>query len=88
MGGSGVRFDWSRLSQQHLKHPWLLAGGLDATNVDAAMRTLRPWGVDVSSGIESSPGIKDHRKMRAFVDAVRASATPSPQPLSREGRGT
>ena len=71
MGGSGERFDWSQLSRIHIKRPWLLAGGLDATNVDAAVRAVRPWGVDVSSGIDASPGIKDHRKMRAFVDAVR-----------------
>ena len=71
MGGSGERFDWSRLSQQHLARPWLLAGGLDATNVGAAIRIARPWGVDVSSGVESAPGTKNAVKMRSFVDAVR-----------------
>ncbi len=72
LGGSGERFDWSRLAQHDLTRPWLLAGGLTPANVEAAVRDVRPWGVDVSSGIETSPGIKDGTSMRAFVDAVRA----------------
>jgi phosphoribosylanthranilate isomerase len=71
-GGSGKSFDWS-LMPRDLKQPLILAGGLNASNVAAAIRVAKPWAVDVSSGIESAPGVKDHRKMRDFVAAVRAA---------------
>jgi phosphoribosylanthranilate isomerase len=71
-GGSGKSFDWS-LMPRDLKQPLILAGGLNAANVATAIRVARPWAVDVSSGIESAPGVKDHRKMRDFVAAVRAA---------------
>ena len=69
-GGSGETFDWSRLPKSITK-PVLLAGGLTTDNVfDAILATL-PWGVDVSSGIESAPGVKDGDRMRRFVEEVR-----------------
>lgn len=68
-GGGGKSFDWSRIPAG-LRRPLLLAGGLTCDNVAAAIHTVHPYAVDVSSGIESAPGIKDADKMRRFVDAV------------------
>ncbi len=75
-GGSGKTFDWERVQ------PWagiinsisklIVAGGLRPENVQEAIHLLHPWGVDVSTGVENEPGKKDHRKVRAFIQAVRA----------------
>ena len=72
-GGSGRAFDWSRMPSD-LTQPLILAGGLNPDNVADAIRIARPWAVDVASGIERSPGIKDAAKMAAFIAAVRRSA--------------
>ena len=69
-GGSGKTFDWS-MAQRTFDRPVLLAGGLTALNVGAAIRAVRPHAVDVASGIESAPGIKDLHKMQRFAAAVR-----------------
>lgn len=69
-GGSGKSFDWS-LMPRELTQPLILAGGLTPANVAEAIRIARPWGVDVASGIESSPGIKDAQKLADFIAAVR-----------------
>ena len=66
-GGSGKAFDWQVAQQAKDLGPFLLAGGLDPDNVTVAVRTVKPWGVDVSTGVESSPGHKDHGKMRRFI---------------------
>ncbi|MGY0503919.1 phosphoribosylanthranilate isomerase [Luteimonas sp. e5] len=68
-GGSGQRFDWSRLPAQSTK-PVMVAGGLDSGNVFDLITSRMPWAVDVASGIESAPGVKDGDKMRAFVAEV------------------
>lgn len=80
-GGSGKRFDWKQMPQD-LDRPYLLAGGLAPDNVAVAIRTAHPWGVDVSSGIESAPGLKDAEKMRRFVEQVRLADRP---PVLSEG---
>ena len=69
-GGSGRVFDWSRMPSGLLQ-PLILAGGLNPHNVAEAIRIARPWAVDVASGVEASPGIKDAAKMAAFIAAVR-----------------
>ncbi len=65
-------FDWTRVPRDP-EHPIVLAGGLDLHNVAQAIALVRPYAVDVSSGIESAPGIKDAAKMHGFVNAVRAA---------------
>ena len=69
-GGSGHTFDWSRIPAG-IQKPFMLAGGLHPGNVFDAINATLPWGVDVSSGIESAPGRKDGDKMRHFVEEVR-----------------
>jgi phosphoribosylanthranilate isomerase len=69
-GGVGESFDWS-LVPRGLARPLILSGGLDQKNVARAVRAVHPWGVDVSSGVESAKGIKDAGKMTAFVAEVR-----------------
>jgi len=71
-GGSGKTFDWSLLPDG-LAQPLILAGGLHAGNVGDAVRTARPWAVDVASGVESAPGIKDPLRLAAFIRAVRTA---------------
>ena len=69
-GGTGATFDWA-LIPRSLPLPVVLSGGLDADNVEAAVRAVRPWAVDVSSGVESAKGIKDAAKIKAFMNGVR-----------------
>ncbi|MGZ3430081.1 MAG: phosphoribosylanthranilate isomerase [Polyangia bacterium] len=70
-GGSGVTADWSLATAAAAKRPILLAGGLTPDNVAAAIAQVRPFGVDVASGVERSPGVKDPQKIAAFVAAAK-----------------
>jgi len=74
-GGSGVTADWDGAAELAKKYPLLLAGGLTPENVAEAVRRVKPWGVDVASGVESAPGKKDPSKMKAFVQTVRDAAS-------------
>jgi phosphoribosylanthranilate isomerase len=70
-GGTGETGDWSLAATLAGRYPLLLAGGLSPANVAGAVRAVCPWGVDVSSGVESAPGQKDHAALRAFVAAAK-----------------
>jgi phosphoribosylanthranilate isomerase len=74
-GGNGESFNWSLLGMIETKKPWLLAGGLNATNVADALAQTRAQGVDVSSGVESAAGKKDRDKIAAFIAAARRADT-------------
>jgi phosphoribosylanthranilate isomerase len=67
-GGTGETFDWSRV--RGLEKKIIVAGGLDEWNVRAAIRSALPWGVDACSRLEKSPGLKDHEKMKRFIEAA------------------
>lgn len=69
-GGTGQIADWDAARAVAAQYPIFLAGGLTPENVADAIARVNPWGVDVASGVESAPGRKDHRKMRAFAKAV------------------
>lgn len=72
-GGTGSTFDWSLLAGRRSKVPLILSGGLTPENVAEAVRVVRPFAVDVASGVEEAPGRKDEAKLRAFFDAVASA---------------
>ncbi len=79
VGGTGVMFDWSAAKEALFQNPavhqrLIAAGGLTPNNVASAVKSLRPWGVDVVSGVESAPGRKDPEKVHAFIANARAAA--------------
>jgi phosphoribosylanthranilate isomerase len=77
-GGNAVRFDWSLLKGWHSPRPWILAGGLDPTNVADAIRLSGAGAVDVSSGVESVKGVKDPELIHAFIQNARFDTVPEP----------
>lgn len=90
LGGTGVPFDWRAAQDSFLQHSaplrLIVAGGLHPKNVRHAIQMLRPWGVDVSSGVEAAPGRKDHALVTEFIRAARAAAmefSETVQPLER-----
>ena len=74
LSGQGLCADWRCAAALALRCELLLAGGLDASNVALAIATVRPFGVDVATGVESAPGVKDAARIRAFVTAARRAA--------------
>jgi phosphoribosylanthranilate isomerase len=86
-GGTGETFDWKMLSRRTSQVPLILSGGLTPENVAEAIAAVHPFAVDVASGTEASPGVKDPEKMKAFAEAVRSTAgeaEPAPRPLASE----
>ena len=72
-GGNGICFDWDLLRGGNRALPVMLSGGLDADNVAAAIKAVRPYAVDVSSGVEKAPGVKDPERIARFIERVRAA---------------
>ncbi len=74
-GGTGERADWTIARRVAERYPILLAGGLTPDNIVEAVANVQPWGVDVASGVERAPGLKDHGKVKAFIESVRRGDT-------------
>ena len=89
MGGTGRRVDWTRAAQLAGRRPLMLSGGLRAENVADAVRQVAPYGLDVSSGVESRPGVKDAERLRAFFAALAAAepaaGAPAGSPAASDG---
>ncbi|MFN6979657.1 MAG: phosphoribosylanthranilate isomerase, partial [Gemmobacter sp.] len=85
-GGNGAAFDWRLIAGRRWPVPWLLAGGLTADTVAEALRVTGAPGVDVSSGVESAPGVKDAARMAAFVAAAQGGPAPPERSFGRDDR--
>ena len=72
-GGTGASFAWELAARAKPHGPVILAGGLTPENIAVAIAQVRPYGVDVSSGVERTPGVKDHRKVRQFIARAKAA---------------
>lgn len=75
LGGSGESFDWSLVAELSARRRLILAGGLDPANVARAIQTVRPWGVDVASGVEQAPRVKDADALRGFIEGARRASS-------------
>jgi phosphoribosylanthranilate isomerase len=88
-GGTGVAFDWNAARKTMFgdtgRYKFIVAGGLSPANVQEAIATLRPWGVDVASGVEAAPGRKHPEKVLEFVERARAADRESNLPPARKG---
>jgi phosphoribosylanthranilate isomerase len=80
-GGTGQSWDWELARKRRSKVPFILSGGLNPDNVADAYAIAQPYAVDVASGVESSPGVKDHALMDAFVDALRPPVIEASEPV-------
>lgn len=76
-GGTGTTFAWELVREHPRDRPLILSGGLTADNVGEAIAAVRPFAVDVASGVEAAPGVKDHAQMAAFAQAVRVASEPA-----------
>jgi len=74
-GGTGISFDWRIISKSRINNNIILSGGLNPDNVAKAVNIVKPYAVDVSSGVEKEPGVKDHRKIKKFIEAVKNDNT-------------
>ena len=72
-GGTGQTFDWEVLRGKTIRRPWFVSGGLDPKNVTRLLKVLTPYGLDVSSGVESSPGKKDHKRVKEFIKNAKSA---------------
>jgi len=70
-GGTGLAFDWNLIERLQLRRPFFLAGGLDCTNICTALSQVSPYGVDANSGLEDTPGVKNHQKIQSFLAQIR-----------------
>lgn len=80
-GGTGISFDWRILARLNIQKPFVVAGGLSPENVQSALEIAKPYGVDVNSGIEQGPGVKNHEELERFIAQVRAFDEKASEPL-------
>jgi phosphoribosylanthranilate isomerase len=86
-GGTGRTIDWTRAASVAARRPIVLAGGLNPDNVADAIERVRPFGIDVSSGVEAAPGVKDHGRLRRLFDSIRNAESNQPLQRTHEDHG-